>query len=237
MPRTKMKAFVPVGRVKRGRPGSKSNGTPFKKKKQSYVDSRINTRARGKSELHFNDLATGPTVISATGNIINAGLELIRIGTDEIDRIGSNITLKSIAVRMQMRLPVVNSAEGQDDVIRVMLVVNHQTNGVQATVAQVLESADHLSFNNLALQDRFTVLMDKYYPLSHTAGGPNSATTTKWCGFSVMDTYFKKLNMSVDYNADTGAIGDLQGASLFFLVVSVIALGTFEAEIRLRFTP
>ncbi len=108
-----------------------------------------------------------------------------------------------------------SSAAVNADFIRVMLVVDKQTNQAIYLAADLLDDITNLDSivtpRNLDNMKRFTVLYDRVHILSK--GGTNGAHVKK---------YFKK-DLLIRYDASTSAIADLTSNSISLLTVASTA--------------
>ena len=187
-------------------------------------------------ELKFHDVDTVDAVV-ATAGFINAALCTIAEGTTESTRIGRKITIKSINWRFNLELPSAAGAGGSaaGDTIRVMMVLDKQANGATVNVGDILETANFQSFNQLVNKDRFRTLMDRTYDIG--ANGFAGDGGTNDTGLSTMsDTFFKKCNINIQYNGNTGAITEVKSNNLHVLLISSNGLVGFDGKMRLRYT-
>ncbi len=185
-------------------------------------------------ELKFHDVDLDDAVVAATGTV-TASVNLIAQGTTESTRIGRKCTIRSIGWRMTIDLPNSTAASATADVVRVIMFVDKQANGATATVTGILESADYQSFNNLANKSRFRTLMDRTYDLQAATGG-GDGTTEDYGKEFVTDTFFKKVNIPVEYDSTTGAITEIRSNNIGVLMISLSGLAGFESKIRLRYS-
>ncbi len=195
-------------------------------------------------ELKFFDQDIDDAVIVSAGTVfLNSDTEasLIRIaeGNGESGRIGRKITIKSINWRFTVDVPeadgVANPANS--DTVRVILYLDKQTNGSAATILGILETASFQSFNNLSNSKRFRTLMDRTYTLNVKAGGSNG-TTSDWAQNRIDDTFFKKVNIPIEYDnsATTGALSTIRSNNIGLLLISGTGTAGFQSKMRLRYS-
>lgn len=186
-------------------------------------------------ELKFHDLDIDDGVIAAAGSITDS-VNKIAQGTTESERIGRKCTIKSINWRFNVELPEVDASAQpvNPDVCRVILYLDKQCNGAAATVTGILESANFQSFNNLANKSRFRTLMDRTYTLNVLAGGSNG-TTSDWCETVQHDTFFKKVNIPVEFDSTAGAITEIRSNNIGLLLISKQGRMSFNSKMRIRF--
>lgn len=174
------------------------------------------------------DVAHGPSAVDTTG-----GLALINgcgRGDDLHERTGRRTTIKSIEIR---GYNYVTTGSGTDQIHRVVLVLDKQPNGAAMTIAQLLNSASHLSPRNLENRARFQILSDKRWALnSDAAAEPGARKVWK---------IYRRVNFPVTYNSgDAGTIADITTNSLYVVYIGSNAAGVTAGSIqfhsRIRYT-
>ncbi len=189
-------------------------------------------------ELKFHDVDKDDAVI-VNGGSVTATLIIIPQGTTEIQRIGRKCTIRSINWRFQVSIPPINAtgAAPSGDTVRVILYLDKQTNGATATVLNILETADYQSFNNLGNKSRFRTLMDRTYSLNYAAGsGSGGATDNDYAEVVFDDTFFKKVNIPIEYDNTTGAIGEIRSNNIGLLLITENGAGGLVSKFRFRFS-
>ncbi len=185
-------------------------------------------------ELKFHDLDIDDAVIAAGMNVQGI-INNIAQGTTEVQRIGRKCTIRSINWRYAIDLPASTTSASTSDVVRVMLVLDKQCNGALPGNTSILESNDFQSFNNLANRSRYRTLMDRTYDIEASSGGGDG--TTEDYGESILnDTFFKKVNISLEFDAVLGAITEIRSNNLIVLIGSRSGLAGFGSKMRLRFS-
>lgn len=190
-------------------------------------------------ELKFHDQDIDDAAIAANGTIFtNASAEatLLRIpqGTSEIQRIGRKCTIRSIGWRFEIRL-LATANVGASDVVRVILYLDKQCNGAAAAITDILESNNFQSFNNLGNKSRFRTLMDRTYALN-TQAAAGDGTANDAASFLIQDTFFKKVNLPIEFSSTAGAIAEIRSNNINMLILSRAGLSDFESKMRLRFS-
>ncbi len=185
-------------------------------------------------ELKFHDVDIDLSPIPAAGSVNDSQVKIPQ-GTTEKTRIGRKATVRSINWRFQIRLLAAANATG-GDVVRVIMYVDKQCNGATANVTDILESADYQSFNNLGNKNRFRTLMDRTYDLNPmSAAGDGTANDA--LPFAINDTFFKKVNLPIEWNSTAGAITEIQSNNIGILLISrANTLSDFESKVRIRFS-
>lgn len=185
-------------------------------------------------ERKFHDLDIDDATIATGGTIAQASCNLIPQGITEITRIGRKCNIKQINWRFTLSKGISADVAGGDE-IRVILYLDKQANGAAAGVTDILETSDHQSFNNLANKSRFRTLMDRVYDYVPQAVA-GDGTTNDTTGFNLSDTFFKKVNIPIEFNAATGAITEIRSNNIGVLLLSRTGILTFSSKMRLRFT-
>lgn len=187
-------------------------------------------------ELKFKDQDFNSGTIAVGGTVSEQSIVDVAQGTAEDERIGRKCTIRSINWRFEIRLlNQANTGAPGVDVIRVIMYLDKQCNGATATVTEILESNDYQSFNNLANKSRFRTLMDRTYALNLTAASGADATA-EWTGTNLQDTFFKKVNIPIEFDSTTGAITEIRSNNIGILLLSRAGLSDLNSKIRLRFS-
>ncbi len=182
------------------------------------------------SEKKFFDTTLATTALATAGVILNPSLNLVPQGVTESTRVGRKCTITRINFRAFL---ILSSGTAQSsELYRIMLVMDKQANGAPATIVDILETADEKSFNNLANSQRFMVLKDWYGAMNKlTDVGTNINSVQK------VLTFYKSVNIPVEFSSTTGAIGEIRSNNLLLLGIS--STGTtisISHTTRIRFT-
>ncbi len=191
----------------------------------------------GGGELKFHDVDLDDANVATAGTIVPT-INIIPQGTTEIQRIGRKCTIRSIAWRYRVFLPEQDAVmtPASSDMIRVILYVDKQTNGATATVTGILRTADFQSFNNLVNTRRFQILLDKSIDMNYLTLASDGAGVVSQGGTQKDFTFFKKLNLPIEFDAATGALTEIRSNNLGVLLISSGAVCGFDSKIRLRFS-
>ncbi len=185
-------------------------------------------------ELKFHDVDIDDTVI-ATGAIIQAAVNLIAQGVGESQRVGRKVTVRQIGWKWQIKLAGATSKANTSDVVRVMMVLDKQANLALPAVLDILETSSFLSFNNLSNKKRFRTLMDRTYTLKADAGG-GDGTTEDYGEDVIYDSFHKRVNIPIEFNAAAGAITEITSNNIVILLASENGTSAFLSKVRLRFS-
>lgn len=159
-------------------------------------------------------------------------------GVTESERIGRKCTLRSIAWRFNISLAeqdaIATPAAG--DVVRVLLYLDKQANGATSVITDIWEVADWQTFNNLANSGRFKTIMDRTYTINYKTLASDNAAVVSSANCTVEDSFYKKINIPLEFSASTGAITEIRSNNLGVLLISKEGNTSFESKFRLRFS-
>lgn len=186
-----------------------------------------------KNALHFHDSSVLPTNAPTTGSLAPVALVLPRIGTGQDQRIGRFIQIKELIAHFILELPTTTNVAETTDSVRVIYILDTQCNGEITTVAAVLQAADILQHHNLSNDHRFLTLYDETFTLLSPAGTNSS---NAWGRCTIYKKVSIKLNITMSFDADAGAITDLTTHNLFGLIISDKGFATYTANVRCMFT-
>ncbi len=187
-------------------------------------------------ELKFHDVDLDDALIDS-GGTITPSIALIPQGVTEITRVGRRCTIRSINWRFHLiGATDANTAGPPPEVVRILMYIDKQANGATAAVTDILESADFQSFNNLANKSRFRTLMDRTYAMNYLASTGADATA-EWKLEDIEDSFFKKVNLPMEFDSTTGAITEIKSNNIGVLLISRDGTNVgFGSKIRLRFS-
>ncbi len=191
------------------------------------------------AEMKFHDIDVDDAVVSSSGSIQNSGsVNLIAQGVTESTRIGRKCVIRSINWRQTLDTPTFDAqaVPNGGETIRTIMYLDRQANGATATVAQILETANLHSFNNLSEKNRFLILYDKFTDLNYQAMGSDGAGVISGSEVVRTETFFKKCNIPLEFSAGTGALTEIRSNNIGVLSISRSGQGGFNSKIRLRFT-
>lgn len=138
--------------------------------------------------FHFSDMPQGP-------------------GFDR--RVGRTVVITSVAVRYVLEnTPKDNISFGQaEDIIRIIIYVDHQTNGAAPLATDILQSTTVNSFRNLHNVARFSILADRQHVVVHGSASGDGTNNDFGSTFRPY-TFYTKCNIPIIY---TGTSGDIAG--------------------------
>lgn len=220
-----LRALKGRGRTRRGKRGFRRG---FNRTSGFYGRYRGNH-----AELKFHDRQLDEVSIPSAG-VVSTSIHLIVQGTTESQRIGRRINIRSINWRFRIKLPQTTAVADTHDTIRVIMFLDKQANGTNATTAVILQTSSYQSFNNLANKMRFRTLMDRTYTLDSSAGA-GSVTTY---GIRVIDdTFYKKCNIPIEFSGPNGSITEIRSNNIAMLVISELnVISSFTSKVRVRYS-
>lgn len=199
-------------------------------------------------ETKFHDCYKAPAAVVATtasaeqDPAANAScLNAIAQGDGESNRDGRKCLLKSLQIKGQINSTVQSD---QADIVeppmcRVVVVIDHQTNGAQLNSEDVLKDAaglDMCSLKNLQYSRRFTTLYDQVHTLSPAVAGSDGACTMSVNFSPCYFQLYKKLNLPVNFTNTTSDIANIMDNSIHVIAIaSGSGLCTLGYQSRVRF--
>lgn len=183
-------------------------------------------------EHKFLDSSLALDTILTTGEIVEDNLTPIPQGTDEDERIGRKVTINQVFFKGRLLLPGSSTSTATADILRLVLYVDHQPNGVAPAILDYFDVAEWDSFRNLANTKRFTVLYDRNHTLNATASeGSTSADFVKDLKISK-----PKLNIQVNFDSTLGALTELTTRAIGLMAISQNGKINIEGKWRIRYT-
>ncbi len=173
---------------------------------------------------------------SISSSLSGASIELLTIpqGTLPTQRIGRKIFIQ----KMQLRYTITANAQADmlltDNIVRIMLVVDKQTNGTAIITSDVNETVAELqSYSNLNNAGRFIILMDRFHMLNQQV---SSAVTPFEAGQKAQFYhYFKKCNIPILYDSTTGVVSEICCNNVYLLAQARHATARLNFQWRIRF--
>lgn len=186
-------------------------------------------------ELKFLDNSITDASIASAGTIVEDSVLGIAQGVGPGQRVGRQITVKKLMWRYNVENPSTSGSGGKSpDVVRLILYLDKQCNGAAAVVGDILESADYQSFRNPCNSGRFQILMDRTHQLN-AAGGAGDGTSNDFVGIGHSETFFKDVNIKVEFNSTTGAITELTSNNIGVLIISKLSeISVLDSILRVK---
>lgn len=232
----KYSSAVHDGRWRKGRRASvrkaRAGGRPGYTRTTGYYNKNVGDGR----ELKFHDIESLNQAVVTSG-LTYPSLNLIAQNTTESGRIGRKVTLKAINFRYTVRILASADAPPKDStMVRVMVYLDKQANGTPATVAQILESANYLSFNNLSNKGRFRTLYDKTHAINVLTQVVGDVSDYIQPAVWQQSSFYKKCDIPVEFSSTTGVIAEVRSNNVGVLVIGQSSLvAAIDWSARLRF--
>lgn len=197
-------------------------------------------RVAGKELKYIDQMNLATKVFDTTGTItmING----CAAGTDNTNRIGRKITLKSYEVRGTIT-PVDTLVTGANCVqtshCRLMIVYDRQPTGSLPSISDILNSANSNDMVNMQNGHRFLILTN-----FECSVGPQVADTTATQAVMHGSTgvpvrIYRRLNLPEQFDGTGSTISDIVNGAMYCVTVGDQAAGTGATSVlsaRIRFT-
>lgn len=202
-------------------------GPSFKRQRSAPQVARVS-----KFSQHFFDTTVAATTVAAAGTVLSPSLCLMQVGTAENSRVGNRVKITSIHVRGEITLPP-SAVAAVTEQVRIMVVLDRQSNGAAPTIVQILASADFRSFNNMDNKGRFQTLAEEVVQMNYQTG---VNATPAWAAFgAVLNMNKKGLGIGIQYGASTGAVTDLRTNNIAIVAISSAGAATVGYIARVRY--
>lgn len=209
-------------------PTSSYRRFPVRKYAKRYITHGYPSSRGVQGELKSVDttLSTASTRPDTTGDVIL--LNGIARGDDINERVGRRVTIRSLEAHLY---DTVTKDTGVDQVHRVLIVYDMQSNGTAPVVTDVLVSASTTSLKNLDNRNRFRILYDQAWTLNASGESDSQKHITK----------YMRVNLPVQFNSgDAGTIADIQTGSIYFIClgseVRGNTAGSINGRVRVRYS-
>lgn len=191
----------------------------------------------GGTELKVLDVA--PTSVNMSTGMSFALLNGIAQGDDYNTRDGRKINMKSIHLIMTLRNrnDVTGATYAQGDMVRVVLFMDRQANGVDPTAVQLYDTDSLHSQLKLDNRERFTILKEWKLTLNGMANTGASGTLVAGAPKTYFLKKYLRLNTDVVYQGTGATIASIATNSLYIGYQSAVGgLGYLTFSSRIRFT-
>ncbi len=217
------------------------NGTvsnvPAKHRRMATNDIVFTTRRgrrqalAGRQEMKFFD-----TSLVAVPNTVSllASLNPIPRGTSLSERIGRKIYIRSLEIFYTFVLQTTPTISEMSNEVRVLVLVDKQTNGSSPAILDVLETASVRSFHNLDHSSRFVYVWDKRFAMTTIAGGGTHSFESNDCGR--VNKRFRKSIVVEFEEPGTGILSTITTHNLLCFVVTDRTNTQVDLKFRIRYT-
>ncbi len=187
-------------------------------------------------ELKFHDVDLDDASVAGGGTVTDS-INKIAQGTTEITRLGRKCTVKNIAWRWELTLAEQDAVATPEtgDTVRLIMYIDRQCNGATAAVTDILESADHLAYNNLVNKGRFKTLYDKTININFLTMASDGAGLVSQGSVTRVGAFYKSCNLPIEFDSTAGAITEIRSNNIGVLAISRAGLVAMTSKIRLRF--
>lgn len=182
------------------------------------------------------ELKTIDTGLQLPG-VINAGgflglLNGISQGTDYTERIGRQVNLESIHLRVFGLINPIANPTG--DYLRTMIIVDSQPNGAAPTVADILEGSNITSQLNLNNRDRFTTLYNNIQPIEAFTFTAGALTGGSPC--PTLEQVYQDIDIDTTFSSNGSTIASINTNSVYILLITLNSSLNVSYNSRIRFT-
>ncbi len=190
------------------------------------------------AELKFFDTLFAVSPVANDGTSLQPSMNLIPQGVTESTRNGRKCTLKSINMKLSVSLGEKDAVAdpAASDSIRIIFYLDKQCNGATAVVSDILETSLLRGFRNLSNQNRFVILSDKYHNINYQTLASDTVGVVSSASVIRTTTWYRKLNIPLEFSATTGAITELRSNNIGILLISSNAAGVVSMNVRVRFS-
>ena len=208
---------------------------PYKKRRVTTGRTRTSGfygRYQPKGTEHkFLDTSFAQATVPTAGLISYPSVNFVPQGAGESERVGRKVVLRNLLLRYVVVLNNTTTAGSTEDVVRTIVFLDKQCNGQAATVTDILATANHLSFNNLANKGRFSILCDQSTDINSNgaiAAGFGEKVETR--------SKYLRLNHPIEFSGATGAITEIRSNNIGILIISKGANSLWNATVRIRYS-
>lgn len=154
---------------------------------------------------------------------------LIIQGTDNVERIGRQVRLKSFHFRGNLTMNGTPSVQ----YCKMYIVIDkkHDASNTKFTLNSYINANEELSFRNINFHNRFHTLSQKVYTLSQT-GSNRGVHIEEYIDFDKLPKDIKPLTKT-EFDGTGGTLGDISAYPLYVILVSSASVGQ-EIDCRLK---
>lgn len=216
---------MPYTRAPKRARRSSTPSTTLSKPAKTAVTKLIKTCMFREAEMKHSTTSDSFTP-SATGTL---GTSVVALGqgTTSGTRVGNQVRLLHLNFRIIVSLP----AAAVGDIIRCILVQDHQPNGTAYAVTDVLETANLNALYNMdkvggAGGGRFSILVDRQFTLVPTSAIVATGTALV---YRALNSKVKR-SFNIDYQAAAGTVSDLVRNNVQWMAISNVGVAAFGCK-------
>ncbi len=163
------------------------------------------SRLKSLINVEFKAIDTGTISAEVNTTAIIALLNSCIQGDDFDNREGRTIRVKSV----QLSVTTHWNISVPDNVLRVLIVIDKQPNGILMLIGDLLDATNSTAFRNLDNRKRFVILLDRVV----SGGSLNNKPA--------QIDYYKKMDMITTYNSgNAGTIADIETNALYLVLLA-----------------
>lgn len=197
-------------------------GTGRKSQELKFYDSHHHN-------LGISAATNGGTPINVTG---------IEQGTGESQRLGRKVVLRSIEFHLTFHWQPGQVAAVAYNRIRMLVLVDKQTNGAIFQHSDIFETNEMDAFYNLVNQGRFRIMKDSIYNFNVRAQMPSDVNVipNEFVPAQVTKTMRikKRLNLPIEYSGTSGARSEIRSNNIYLFVIKEFTTTNFNVEFHSR---
>lgn len=170
--------------------------------------------------------------VASTGDTFD---DLVKIpqGTTEVTRIGRQVFIHEVYMQGLVKLQTTTLTTATADMVRIMVLIDHQCNGVKATVAEILESTSWKSYRNLVNVKRFTTLSDRTITMNANMAFA-ADTGEKFIAYKFSRRF--RTPLQIELAGTDGTVDERKSNNIVVLLISEGGVCTVSLTTRVRYT-
>lgn len=186
-------------------------------------------------EKKFLDVDIANASVSATLEML-PDIVTVAAGTGESQRVGRKIVVTDIYIR---GCPVFNESNVHTvggDCFRLIVVLDKQCNGAEATALTLLQTNAPESYRNVENFARYDFLVDKYFSVNCTAGAYDGTVAEFADHRGAMYRKHIRCQIPIEFSSTTGAITERATNNISIWMISQQAASGFTPAVcRIRY--
>ncbi len=188
-------------------------------------------KSLGEAKFLDTTLANAAGSTTATNTQATGSFNLVAQGTAENERIGRTILVEKLYIKGRFESTAGGASSA--DTVRLVIYIDHQTNGVATPSADLFETNNSVyTFQNLANSGRFTILKDLFFSMNDYV---NDTDINSFSSSQVPFKFSKRLNCKIQFNSTTGAIAEIESNNIHAMMINQNANVKFDGTARIRY--
>lgn len=225
-------------------PKRRTYGRNYKRVRYSPGYSRVSGiygRMTLSRERKFYDVGSATTQFSGGAPaIICPGVVQVPAGTGPSDRVGEMIFIKSLHLKGYLvNVPQAGTPQAAHNIVRLVVVLDKQTNGVQANYSDVFDQNALQTYRKIENTERFSILADKTITFQATGSNPTPAFWPEQTRFIQYNKSFS-TPIPIKFAGVAGTISELKTNNIFVMAIGNNAgsntVCSFYGRTRIRYT-